>query len=236
MNNPQRRSATATTARLTWPARWLAAAVAAGGPELCRPAPRTPPPALRDLTPPTAPTGLSLTRATPTQLSFRWTASTDNVGVVRYQVFRGTVQVGEPTGTSFTLGDLKPSTSYTITVRALDAAKNKSAVSAPLVATTTHHHRPRPHRARRPQARQRHRHQPGHQLDGQHRQRRRHRLPGLQQRRLGGHRHQPEVPDDRPPTAGKAYALSVRAMDAVGNVSASSATPRPAPCPPAPWW
>ena len=46
------------------------------------------------------------------QLSFRWTASTDNVGVVRYQVFRGTVQVGEPTGTSFTLGDLKPSTSY----------------------------------------------------------------------------------------------------------------------------
>lgn len=234
MNNPQRRSATATTARSTWPAWWLAVAVAAVG-ALSLPArAQNTAPSVADLTPPTAPTGLSLTRATPTQLSFRWTASTDNVGVVRYQVFRGTVQVGEPTGTSFTLGDLKPSTSYTITVRALDAAKNKSAASAPLVATTTHTTDLTPPTV-----------PGGLKLDsatatsltiswtastdnvG---------VTGYQVFNSGGWVATVTSPKYQMTglTAGKAYALSVRAMDAVGNVSASSATLSASTLPPGP--
>src|SRR5467141_311440 len=45
----------------------------------------TPPP---DTTPPTAPTNLTATAASATQINLSWTASTDNVGVTGYRVER----------------------------------------------------------------------------------------------------------------------------------------------------
>lgn len=92
--------------------------------------------AAADTTAPSTPAGLMLTGVTSNSLTFRWNPSTDDVGVVKYQVFRGSTQVGSPTGTSFTLGALSPSTAYAITVRAVDAANNRSPASAVLTAST----------------------------------------------------------------------------------------------------
>src|ERR1700733_11231156 len=47
-----------------------------------------------DTTPPSVPTGLSATAVSSTQINLSWTASTDNVGVTGYDVFRNGTQVG----------------------------------------------------------------------------------------------------------------------------------------------
>lgn len=63
-------------------------------------------------------------------------ASTDNVAVIGYEVFRNGVSIGNFTGATYTLGNLTSSTTYTITLRAKDAAGNMSALSDPLLVTT----------------------------------------------------------------------------------------------------
>jgi endoglucanase len=89
-----------------------------------------------DTTAPSAPAGLRTTGTTSSSVSLAWNTSTDNVGVTGYVVFRDGVQVATPTGTTYTVGSLAASTSYTFTVRAKDAAGNESAVSNSLTATT----------------------------------------------------------------------------------------------------
>jgi chitodextrinase len=93
--------------------------------------------AATDTTPPSVPTGLTSPSHTATTVALSWTASTDNVGVTGYQVYRGSTLAGSPTGSSFTDAGLSPSTQYTYTVKALDAAGNVSAASAPLSVTTS---------------------------------------------------------------------------------------------------
>ncbi|WP_371915717.1 galactose-binding domain-containing protein [Paenibacillus odorifer] len=66
-----------------------------------------------------------------------WTASTDNVGVTGYRVFRGGVEVGAPTDTSFSDTGLTASTAYSYMVKAVDAAGNLSANSNTASATTS---------------------------------------------------------------------------------------------------
>ncbi|MET9514409.1 glycoside hydrolase family 6 protein [Streptomyces sp. NPDC002994] len=87
---------------------------------------------------PTAPTALSSTAKTANSVSLAWNASTDNVGVTGYDVYRGTVKANTTpvAGTSFTDTGLSPSTAYNYTVRARDAAGNVSAASAVLSVTT----------------------------------------------------------------------------------------------------
>ncbi len=89
-----------------------------------------------DDTPPSAPTGLTAASVTSTSASLTWDASTDDVGVVAYDVYSGSTLAGSPTTTSFTAIGLSPSTSYSFTVRARDAAGNASAASAPLGVAT----------------------------------------------------------------------------------------------------
>jgi len=89
-----------------------------------------------DTTPPTAPTGLTATAVSSSQINLAWTASTDNVGVTGYNIFRGGVKIGTAPGTSFQDSGLSASTSYTYNVSALDAAGNTSAQSAGTSATT----------------------------------------------------------------------------------------------------
>ncbi|MFD7640442.1 glycoside hydrolase family 6 protein [Kitasatospora sp. NPDC059795] len=88
-----------------------------------------------DTTAPTAPTGLAAT-TTAGSVALTWSASTDNVGVTGYDVYRGTTLVGSTAGTSYTDTGLSASTAYSYTVKARDAAGNVSAASAALVATT----------------------------------------------------------------------------------------------------
>ncbi|GAA4064328.1 cellulose binding domain-containing protein [Nonomuraea soli] len=66
-----------------------------------------------------------------------WTASTDNVAVTGYDVYRGSTLAGSTTTTSFTATGLSPSTAYTYTVRAKDAAGNVSTASDPVTFTTS---------------------------------------------------------------------------------------------------
>jgi len=100
-------------------------------------------PAAPDTTPPTAPSVLSATVGSSTQVDLSWTASTDNVGVTGYQVDRCQgagcatfAQIATPTGTSFSDTGLTPSTTYRYRVRATDAAGNVSANSSIVTAAT----------------------------------------------------------------------------------------------------
>ncbi|WP_165452744.1 polysaccharide lyase family 7 protein [Paenibacillus thalictri] len=85
---------------------------------------------------PTVPTNLTAAAVSSSQINLSWTASTDNVGVTGYDVYRGTTLVGSPTATSFSDTGLNPSTSYSYTVKAKDAAGNVSPASNSASATT----------------------------------------------------------------------------------------------------
>ncbi len=85
---------------------------------------------------PTAPTNLSSTGKTATSVSLAWTASTDNVGVTGYDVYRGSTLATSVTGTTATISGLTASTAYSFTVRAKDAAGNTSGASNALSVTT----------------------------------------------------------------------------------------------------
>ncbi|KKW45452.1 MAG: Coagulation factor 5/8 type domain protein, partial [Parcubacteria group bacterium GW2011_GWB1_56_8] len=94
----------------------------------------TAPPA--DTQAPTVPANLTATAISSSQINLSWTASTDNVGVSGYRVYRGGVQIATTTATTYQNTGLAPSTTYTYTVSAYDAANNASAQSASASATT----------------------------------------------------------------------------------------------------
>ncbi len=90
-----------------------------------------------DAIPPTAPTGLSTTAATGTSVSLTWNASTDNVGVTGYGVYRDGTLVSTASGTSYAAGGLTCGTSYTFSVDAYDAAGNRSAQTSVVAASAS---------------------------------------------------------------------------------------------------
>lgn len=79
-----------------------------------------------DSTPPSVPTGVTLADITGGSMQVSWTASSDNVGVTAYQVYRNGVLAATASGTSTTLTQLSGATVYQVTVRAKDAAGNLS--------------------------------------------------------------------------------------------------------------
>jgi chitodextrinase len=83
-------------------------------------------PACPDTTPPSTPTGLSASSVTQTSLTLGWTASSDNVGVTRYDVYRNGTKTATVTGTSSSQTGLACGTPYAFSVAALDAAGNTS--------------------------------------------------------------------------------------------------------------
>jgi hypothetical protein len=91
-----------------------------------------------DTTAPSVPANLAVTGTTSSSVSLSWSASTDNVGVTGYEVFQGsgTTPVATVTTTSATVTGLAASTTYSFTVKARDAAGNRSAASASVSATT----------------------------------------------------------------------------------------------------
>ncbi len=92
---------------------------------------------LADTTPPSIPAGLAVSAITITGLTLSWGASTDNVGVTGYEVFRGSVSLGTTTSLSISVTGLAPNTAYAMRIRARDAAGKWSAQSAALVVRTS---------------------------------------------------------------------------------------------------
>lgn len=89
-----------------------------------------------DTTAPSVPSGLTATAASSSQINLNWKASTDNIGVTGYKVFRGGAQVGTSATNSYSDAGLAASTAYTYTVAAFDAANNTSTQSTSATATT----------------------------------------------------------------------------------------------------
>lgn len=88
---------------------------------------------------PTTPTGLTATSGGITSVNLTWTASTDNIGIAGYRVYRGgaLVKVIQGAVTSFTDAGLSPATTYSYKLAAFDAAGNASAQSTTATATTS---------------------------------------------------------------------------------------------------
>jgi hypothetical protein len=89
-----------------------------------------------DTTAPTVPSGLTALAISSSQINLSWTASTDNVGVTGYNVFRGGTKIGTSPSNTYMDSGLSASTSYSYNVSAFDAAGNTSAQSAGASATT----------------------------------------------------------------------------------------------------
>jgi len=86
---------------------------------------------------PTVPTGVVVAGTSTTTVSLSWTASTDNIAVTGYDIYRNGTRVGSSGTTDFTDTGLSPGTAYAYTVDAFDRAGNTSSQSAPPTVGTT---------------------------------------------------------------------------------------------------
>lgn len=84
-----------------------------------------------DTTAPTAPTGLTGTSTVTGTAKLTWKASSDNVGVTGYNVYRGTTKIATVSGSTltYTKSGLNSGGAYKFTVEAVDAAGNVSPMS-----------------------------------------------------------------------------------------------------------
>jgi chitodextrinase len=99
-----------------------------------------------DTTPPSAPTSLMATAPTSAEVSLSWNASTDNVGVTEYKIYRAApgqsltllTTIPAPTGSPVPYIDaaVSAATHYSYAVAALDAAGNQSTQSSAVVVAT----------------------------------------------------------------------------------------------------
>jgi hypothetical protein len=95
----------------------------------------SPPPA-PDSTPPAAPGNLLAAVRTSSQIDLTWSASTDNVGVIGYDVYSNGVKLATTESTNYSANGLSANTSYSFYVVAWDAANNVSPNSNAVTATT----------------------------------------------------------------------------------------------------
>ncbi|GGH30725.1 glycosyl hydrolase family 18 protein [Paenibacillus segetis] len=89
-----------------------------------------------DTEPPTTPTNLTITGTTSASVSLSWGASTDNIGVVGYNVYNGTTLALSTSNTTAVVSGLTGNTAYTFTVVAKDEAGNLSPASNSVSTTT----------------------------------------------------------------------------------------------------
>ena len=90
----------------------------------------------QDILSPTAPTNLRLVSITSNSATLVSDLSTDNMGVVEYEVYQDSNLVQSDTGTSHIISGLLPNTTYNFTVKAKDAAGNVSDSSNILTLST----------------------------------------------------------------------------------------------------
>lgn len=91
-----------------------------------------------DSTPPTVPGTFAKNSSTDTTITVTWVASTDDVGVVNYNLYRNNVFVAsvDDALTTYTFVGLTCGTTYSLSIEASDAAGNKSAKSTINAATS----------------------------------------------------------------------------------------------------
>ncbi|MFS0723205.1 DUF4434 domain-containing protein [Paenibacillus sp. 1P07SE] len=91
-----------------------------------------------DSSAPTTPTALTAAAADPMTVTLSWSGSTDDTGVVGYQIYRNSelVHASYTAAASFIDKQLTPGTTYTYAVRAFDAAGNLSALTTAVSAAT----------------------------------------------------------------------------------------------------
>lgn len=92
-------------------------------------------PAPADTSAPSKPTGVT---GTPTSslIALSWNASTDNRGVLGYDIYNGSTKLTSVSGTKALLGGLNPGQSYALKVVAVDAAGNATSSDTVNVSTT----------------------------------------------------------------------------------------------------
>nr|WP_258308660.1 fibronectin type III domain-containing protein [Streptomyces sp. NWU339] len=98
----------------------------------------TPAAAAADRSAPSRPTDVRGTAAGSRAVQLSWSASTDDRGVLSYEVYQGETKIHSVGGgqTATVVTGLRPGTRYTFTVRARDAADNLSPAGAPVRLTT----------------------------------------------------------------------------------------------------
>ncbi len=89
-----------------------------------------------DTTAPSVPTALTAAAASSAQINLTWAASTDDLAVSGYKIFRNGTAIGNATTPSYVDSGLSPSTNYSYSVLAYDASGNNSAQSSAVSATT----------------------------------------------------------------------------------------------------
>jgi hypothetical protein len=105
------------------------------------PAPPPPPPP-GDTQAPSQPTGLTVTASGKSWLTLAWNSSTDNVGVAGYDVTVNGAAAAVTTALHATAGGLSCGKTYTVGVRAFDAAGNRSTfmtITGQTAACKAHH-------------------------------------------------------------------------------------------------
>ncbi|MCZ6800269.1 MAG: Ig-like domain-containing protein, partial [Nitrospirae bacterium] len=84
------------------------------------------PPPPPDTTPPSTPGNFLAQTQSSTKIMLTWSASTDNVGVTEYHVFRNNSFISTTTQTTYLDSGLNPDTTYSYSLTALDLAGNES--------------------------------------------------------------------------------------------------------------
>lgn len=90
-----------------------------------------------DTEPPSAPANLRVSASTRNSISLAWDASTDDVGVTKYDIFIDGVKSFVVTNTEFTVNNLQTNQTYNFTVKARDFANNISPFSNQVTSQAT---------------------------------------------------------------------------------------------------
>lgn len=86
---------------------------------------------------PTAPSNLRAVSVSDSSVSLAWNASTDNIGVKSYDIYRDYIKIGNTSLTTYTASGLTPAKTYNFYIKARDAAGNISKPSNSLTVTTS---------------------------------------------------------------------------------------------------
>lgn len=92
----------------------------------------------QDLQAPSSPTGLTATNVTNVSVKLNWSASSDDIAVTGYEVYRDDVLISTVSGSNLTYSNngLTPKTTYVYKVRAKDASGKFSDFSSSVTVTT----------------------------------------------------------------------------------------------------
>lgn len=89
-----------------------------------------------DNQPPTVPTNVQILASGGTYAYIQWNASTDNIGVSRYDIFLNGVKMFSTPQTSYTITGLDSNVTYAMVIRARDSTGNVSQPSSQLIFST----------------------------------------------------------------------------------------------------